>query len=151
LWVDPVVLRHTIIEPRSEQEAWMALQRTLGGWPLLGFGMWALELKASAAFVGEAGFMEARRPITPDKRGVPELGYVLATPYHGRGLMTEALGAVHGWLARTLPRVHSFALIDDDNPASIRVAGKFGYILERRADTGDRRSGLYARSPGAAP
>lgn len=151
MWADPDVLRHTIREPRSDQDAWLSLQRVMGSWPLFGFGFWAMELKPSGAFIGDVGFMEARRPFTPDKRGVPELGYALHPAHHGQGLMSETLVAIHAWFDLEFPGQETFALIDDANTASIRVADKFGYKLERRADSEDRKSGLFTRTPLSSP
>lgn len=147
MWTDPVVLRHTIVEPRTAQDAWMTMQRTLGSWVLLGLGLWALELKETGEYVGDAGFMDGLRPNTPDKRGQPEMAYALATAHHGKGLMSEALAATHAWLDAEMPGSPSFALIDDDNIASIRVAEKFGYGVERRADGDGRKTCLYVRNP----
>ncbi|MEL6753129.1 MAG: GNAT family N-acetyltransferase [Pseudomonadota bacterium] len=147
MWRDPLVLEHTILEPRSEQDAWMTMHRLLGSWPLLGFGFWAVALRETDAFIGDCGFMDAMRPQTPDKRGVPEVGYALSTAWHGKGLMGEALGAVHAWLDVEMPGTETFALIDDANRASIRVAQKFGYAFERRHDDGDRKGALYTRKP----
>jgi RimJ/RimL family protein N-acetyltransferase len=51
----------------------------LGHWSLLGYGMWALEDKASGVLVGRAGFI--------DPPGWPgfELGWLLARPHWGKG------------------------------------------------------------------
>lgn len=146
MWRDPVVIAHTIKEPRSTQDAWMTLHRLLGSWPLLGYGFWAVAWRETDEYLGDCGFMDAMRPETPDKRGLPELGYALRSAWHGRGLITEALGAVHGWLDDAMPGTGSFALIDDANPASLRVARKFGYRFERRHDQDGRKGGLYARN-----
>ncbi|MEL6567892.1 MAG: GNAT family N-acetyltransferase [Pseudomonadota bacterium] len=147
MWRDPVVLEYTIREARSPQDAWMTMHRLLGSWPLLGYGFWAIALKTSNTLIGDAGFMDAMRPETPDKRTTPELGYALATAHHGKGYMTEALEAVHDWLDRAKPGTEAFALIDDANPASIAVAQKFGYRFERRHDFNDRLGALYTRKP----
>lgn len=145
MWRDPVVLRYTIREPRSAQDAWMTMHRLLGSWPLLGYGFWAVELNASGAYIGDMGFMEAMRPFTPDHRGVPEFGYAFTPDVHGKGIASEAARAVHDWLDETLPGMASFALIDDDNPASIRVAQKVGYEFVRHLSHDDMRPGLYER------
>jgi len=147
MWRDPVVLEHTIVEPRSPQDAWMTMHRLLGSWPLLGYGFWAIAWRESDEYIGDCGFMDAMRPQTPDKRGVPELGYAIASAWHGQGLISEALGAVHAWLDWERPDTETFALIDDANPASIRAAQKHGYSLERRHDTDGQKGALYTRKP----
>ena len=62
-------------------------------------------------------------------------------------LIREALGAVHAWLDQEMPGTETFTLIDDANPASIRVAQKHGYSFERRHDTGERLGALFTRKP----
>jgi RimJ/RimL family protein N-acetyltransferase len=58
------------------------------------------------------------------------LGYVLARPYWGRGLMTEAVTAVVDW-AIAQPAVHRvWAVCDVDNAASARVLEKAGMQRE---------------------
>ncbi len=67
--------------------------------------------------------------LRPDAHRV-ELGYVLARPYWGRGLMTEAVGAVTAW-ALAQPDVHRvWAVCDVANPASARVLEKAGMERE---------------------
>ncbi len=57
------------------------------------------------------------------------LGFWLARPHWGRGLMTEAVSAVLGFGFETLdvPRIHSGCLAD--NPASLRVHLKLGFAV----------------------
>lgn len=145
MWRDPVVLRYTIREARSPQDAWMTMHRLLGSWPLLGYGFWAVELAETGAYIGDIGFMDAMRPSTPDHRGIPEFGYAFAAASHGKGIASEAAQAVHEWLDMAMPGSLSFALIDDDNPASIRVAQKVGYSFVRHLASDETRPGLYER------
>lgn len=71
------------------------------------------------------GMMELR----PDQHRV-ELGYVLARPYWGLGLMTEAVRAVTAW-ALAQPDVHRvWAVCDVAHPASARVLEKAGMERE---------------------
>ena len=59
-----------------------------------------------------------------------DIGYVLAKPYWGRGLMTEAVRAVVD-LAFTDPQIHRvWAVCDIDNTASARVLEKSGMTRE---------------------
>ncbi|MEM9740077.1 MAG: GNAT family N-acetyltransferase [Pseudomonadota bacterium] len=147
MWRDPVILKYTIIDARSPQDAWMTLHRQLGSWPLLGYGSWAIAWRETDQFIGDAGFMNAMRPSTPEKREVPEVGYALSRDWHGKGIMSEALDAVHAWFDAEMPATETFALIDDDNPASIHLVHKHGYRFERRHDSDDRRGALYTRKP----
>jgi ribosomal-protein-alanine N-acetyltransferase len=64
-----------------------------------------------------------------------ELGYVLARPYWGQDLATEAARAVVDW-AIARPEVHRvWAVCDLDNHASARVLEKVG--MERKGRLGE--------------
>ncbi len=71
--------------------------------------------------------------LFPDVGGQPEVevGYRLARSHWGRGLATEAAGAMlqHGFQTLQLPRI--VAIIDPQNVASIRVASKLGMSFEK--------------------
>lgn len=61
-----------------------------------------------------------------------ELGYWLSPEFHGKGIMTRALGEMvaHGFA--TLPVHRIFARPFSNNPASMRVLEKSGFVLEAR-------------------
>lgn len=61
-----------------------------------------------------------------------EIGYWLAEPYWGRGIVTEALRAVTAHAVKTHKLTRVFALPFADNPASCRVLEKAGFVLEGR-------------------
>jgi len=65
-------------------------------------------------------------------RRTAELGYWLAEPYWGRGLMTDAVTAFTEWAFRELDLVRIYAEPFATNPASIRVLEKSGYQCEGR-------------------
>jgi len=59
-----------------------------------------------------------------------EVGYVLARRYWGRGLMTEAAGAVVEWVIAQ-PEIHRvWATVDLESVASQRVLEKVGMVKE---------------------
>jgi RimJ/RimL family protein N-acetyltransferase len=64
-----------------------------------------------------------------------ELGFVLARPHWGRGLMTEAVRAVTNWSLETPGVSRAWATTDVENGASARVLEKSGYA----------RRGLFER------
>jgi RimJ/RimL family protein N-acetyltransferase len=94
---------------------------------LLGFGYWVAEEKATGNFVGEIGFADYKRDLEPSLKGVPEIGWVLASPAHGRGYATEAVRAAVGWGDAHFESARTACIIVPENVASIRVAGKCGY------------------------
>lgn len=126
-WSDPEVVRHISGRASSEEEAWARLLRNSGLWPILGYGYWAVEEKASGRFVGDVGFADFMRAITPSLKGAPEIGWVLGSWAHGRGYATEAARAALAWgEAQWGPR-RTVCIIAPENAPSLRVAEKCGY------------------------
>jgi hypothetical protein len=54
MWTEPAVVR--FIGALSREAAWIRFVRQAGHWNRLGFGFFAIEDRATGAFVGEAGF-----------------------------------------------------------------------------------------------
>jgi len=121
------VYRHILPAPSTEQQAWSRLLSYAGLWALGGFGYWAVEERSSGVFVGEIGFADFKRDITPSIRGLPEMGWVLTSAHHGKGYATEGVRAALTWADQHLPAARTVCLINPENAASIRVAGKAGY------------------------
>lgn len=127
MWADPAVVRHIGGKPSTREESWARLLRYAGHWSLLGFGFWAVELKDSAAFIGDVGLADWQRDGMPSLGGLPEGGWVFSSAAHGRGLASEALAAALAWSDRHLAGQATTCMIDVDNAASVRVARKAGY------------------------
>ncbi len=127
MWADPVVTRHIGGRPLSAEESWSRLLRYVGHWALFGFGYWVVEEKASGNFIGELGFADYKRGMEPPLKGTPEIGWILATEFHGKGYATEAVRAAVAWGDRHFGAGPTACLIDPENLASIRVAEKCGY------------------------
>lgn len=127
MWGDPEVTRYIGGRPFSEEEVWARLLRYAGHWRLLDFGYWAVREKASGRFVGDVGFGDFRRELTPSFDGAPEAGWVLAPWSHGRGYASEAVNAVLAWGDVRFAAARTVCMIDPANAASLRVADKAGY------------------------
>lgn len=127
MWCDPIVTKYTIGEPSPANRTWARMMTYVGHWELLGFGYWAIEEKQSKKFIGELGYADFKRTITPSIDGIPEMGWALASPYHGKGFALEALTAALTWGDEHLNVGRSVCLIHVDNAASIRLAGACGY------------------------
>lgn len=132
LWADPVVVRFIGGRAFTREEAWVRILRYAGSWPLMGFGFWAIEDKASGRLLGEAGFHELRRAIEPSFEGTPEAGWMIAPSAHGKGYATEVVTAIHAWGDRHLGTASTVCIIDPGNAASLRVADRAGYREETR-------------------
>jgi RimJ/RimL family protein N-acetyltransferase len=88
--------------------------------------MFAIAVDGEA--VGGIGFV-----LHPDvERVSAEIGYWLAEPFWGRGIVTEALGVVTAYAIRTHGLTRIYAVPFAWNAASCRVLEKAGYVLEGR-------------------
>jgi RimJ/RimL family protein N-acetyltransferase len=146
MWSDPGVTRYTIGSPSTEQRTWVRLLAYVGHWDLLGFGYWVVEEKASHRYIGELGFADFKRRLEPSIDGVPELGWALLPPAHGKGYATEALKAALRWGDAHFGNVQTVCLISPDNAASLRVAEKLGYRELLRTTQHDEPQIVLART-----
>jgi RimJ/RimL family protein N-acetyltransferase len=145
MWSDPAVTRYIGGKPSTEQQTWSRLLGYAGHWSLMGFGYWVLEEKSTGRFGGELGFANFRRDIAASMRDVPELGWALASPFHGMGYATEAVRAAVAWGDAHLESARTVCLIDPENLASIRVAQKCGYDVFEHAVFNERPTLFLAR------
>ncbi len=127
MWSDPRVVEFISGKPSTEQATWMRILAYRGHWELMGFGYWALEDRETGRFVGELGFADFKRDLTPSIAGLPELGWALVPEFHGRGLATEGLAAALVWGDQNLDSHRVVSLISPQNLASLRVAQKLGF------------------------
>jgi RimJ/RimL family protein N-acetyltransferase len=145
MWADPVVTRHIGGKPATSEESWTRLLRYAGHWALLGFGYWALEEKATGLYAGETGFADYKRILESPLINAPEIGWVIAPAFHGKGYATEAVRAVVAWGDAHFGPVQTTCLIDPENRASIRVAEKCGYRELQPAVYKDKPSLIFVR------
>jgi RimJ/RimL family protein N-acetyltransferase len=127
LWADPVVVRHIGGKTFTAEEVWHRLLRYRGLWALLGYGYWAVEEKSTQQFIGDIGFADFKRELTPSFDGAPEMGWILSPLAHGKGYATEAVMAALAWTETHVPATRYVCMIDPENLASISVAGKAGF------------------------
>jgi len=128
MWADPVVIRHTVGKPLSEEECWTRFLRYVGHWALLGFGYWVAEEKATGS----------------------ESGWVLASHAHGKGYATEAVRAVVAWGDARFSSRRTACIIAPENVASIRVAEKCGYREFARTTYKGHAVVMFEREAGTA-
>jgi RimJ/RimL family protein N-acetyltransferase len=87
---------------------------------------WAIEVNSEAA--GSIGIM----PRTDIERISVEIGYWLAEPFWGRGIMTEVLKSLTPWAMNEFQLTRIYALPFASNAASCKVLEKAGYVCEGR-------------------
>ncbi|ANK85183.1 MULTISPECIES: GNAT family N-acetyltransferase [unclassified Rhizobium] len=127
LWADETVVRFITGAPSTREQSWSRMLRIAGMWHHMGFGFLAILERESGKFIGEAGFLEARRDMEPSIEGTMEIGWALMPAAHGRGYATEALTALIGWAEAHFPGTPMSCIICPENHASLRVAAKLGF------------------------
>jgi RimJ/RimL family protein N-acetyltransferase len=127
LWADPDVVRYISETPATREQSWTKMLRSAGHWHHLGFGFMAIEEKETGRFIGEAGFHEARRDVTPSVEGTLETGWILFPNCHGKGYAFEAVTALIQWAKANFPDLPMTSIIHPDNGRSLKLAGKLGF------------------------
>lgn len=95
-------------------------------WTRFGYGRWVIGLPPDGRLVGWCGLQ-----YLPDTDEI-EIGYLLAKPFWGQGLTTEAAVAAQRWGFEHLDLQELVAIIHPENRASIRVAEKLGMTQTQR-------------------
>jgi RimJ/RimL family protein N-acetyltransferase len=135
---DPRVMRH-IGEVQDRAAAFRSLCAALGHWHLRGFGPWAIEERATGAFVGRAGLVRFE-PWTD-----VEVAFALVPSAWGKGYAGEVA-------ARSLRFAHEVvgargvtSHILGGNAAAIRIAERLGarYVGDADAQVDARPIRLY--------
>lgn len=123
---EPEVMRFLSEDGKSMSRfaAWRALCGLVGHWDLRGFGLFAVDEKATGEFVGRIG------PWFPEGWPDFEIGWTLRSKFWGRGYATEAAQRCIEYGFTDLGRTHLISLIASENVRSIRVAERLGQRLE---------------------
>ena len=127
MWEMPEIVRYTGGVAMTREQSWTRLLRQIGMWSAMGFGFWVITEKASRRFIGEAGFHEMRRDLTPGIEGTLEAGWGLLPEFQGKGYASEALNAMWAWVGRHHPDMPITCIIDSRNAASIGLAERHGF------------------------
>ena len=138
---DPEVMRYLGTGVTlNRMESWRSMAGILGHWQLLGYGMFAVENKATGELMGRAGFL--------DPPGWPgfEVGWVLGRAHWGHGYAFEAAVASRDYAFANLKRENIISLIRPDNARSIRVAERLGEKLTGEVELLGSKALIYGMS-----
>lgn len=108
--------------PLSRADAWRQMAMILGHWTLRGFGLWAVEERATGRLLGRIGCHE------PEGFPAFEIGYVLGRSAWGHGYAREGASAALHFARHTLGRREITSIIRPANIGSIRVATSLGAV-----------------------
>lgn len=87
------------------------------------YAYWGIFSKETGELIGRAGFKEGIYPL--------EAGYVIKRSEWGKGLATEVLKELVRYAKEELDCTEVYAVIEENNKASLRVAEKCGLICNR--------------------
>lgn len=131
----------------DRQENWSRLLRYIGHWATLGYGLLAVEERATGRYVGDVGLARFERDLGADFDPYPEAGWMIAETASGLGYATEGMIAAIDWHERTFGRQRQVCMIDPANHASLRVAAKLGFTPFREALNRGHPVLLHERTP----
>jgi RimJ/RimL family protein N-acetyltransferase len=123
--------------PLSRVEAWRQMAMFIGHWALRGYGLWAVEERATGRFLGRIGCLE------PEGFPAFEIAYTLTRSAWGRGFAREGAAAALRHARETLCRREITSIIRPANTASIRVAQSLGAVAAETVEFFGAPSVLY--------
>ena len=138
MMADPDVTRYLADgQPLNRADAWRQLAMILGHWELRGFGLWAVEEKATGDLLGRIGCY--------DPEGWPafEIGYTLARHAWGKGYASEGAAAALEYARTVLGKRDITSVIKTGNEGSVRVATKLGATLRETVPFYESTAGIY--------
>lgn len=131
--------------PAERWEAWRKFAVYPGHWALRGYGPFALEAKATGAFVGVCG------PWFPEGWPEPEITWALMLGETGKGYATEAARRALDFAYFELGWRTVISSIDPRNAPSIALAKRLGATYEGDFEFPFATLGIYRHAaPGAA-
>ena len=117
--------------PFTAEQAWRIFASEVGQWPLMGFGPFSMDDRASGEYLGEVGIYQ------PEGYPEPELGWFVTAAAEGRGIAAEGARAVMAWARASFGWDHVDNYIDPGNTRSIALGLRLG--------------GVIVQAPGADP
>ena len=108
-------------------------------------GLWATIHKATNQFIGRCGLL----PWEIEGRTEVEVAYLLAKPYWGQGLATEAAQALVDYGFEQLHYARLICMMYPANQASVNVAKRIGMTFEKAMEDEKGQYLLYSIDKGA--
>jgi RimJ/RimL family protein N-acetyltransferase len=109
-------------------DAWRQMAMFLGHWQLRGYGLWAVEEKATGAFIGRVGL------LNPEGWPGLEVAWTLISAKWHQGFATEAARASVDYAFNVVKADKIISMISPENRPSIRVAERIGEQFERQIE-----------------
>ena len=132
---DPVTMQH-YPKPYDEAGTKRWLDWSLNNYATYGFGLWAVVLKETGAFIGDCGL--TMQPI--DGQQLPEIGYHIHKDHWRRGYAKEAAKAVRDWAFENRNFDTLYSYMHHTNVASYSTAQAVG--MQRIKEYTDEKDGI---------
>jgi RimJ/RimL family protein N-acetyltransferase len=126
---DPETMRH-YPKPYDKDGTQRWLNWSFDNYQKHGFGLWAIELKESGAFIGDCGI--TMQPI--DGAWLPEIGYHVNKHHWRRGYAKEAARAVRDWCFTHTDFDAVYSYMIASNVASYSTAASVGMTRIKQYD-----------------
>lgn len=124
---------------------WRQMALFLGQWALLGYGTWAVELRAERRLIGRVGFLH------PEGWPGNELSWLLARDAWGHGYAKEAALAARGFGRDALGVGELISLVREDNLRSIKLAETLGAVNRGPMEFLGGQALVFVHPPAAVP
>lgn len=126
---DPETMRH-YPKPYDKDGTQRWLNWSFENYRKYGFGLWAIELKESGAFIGDCGI--TMQPI--DGSWLPEIGYHISKHHWRQGYAKEAARAVRDWCFSHTDFDAVYSYMTASNVASYSTAASVGMTRIKQYD-----------------
>ena len=132
---DAETMRH-YPAPFSEERTRRWIDWNLKNYEDYGFGLWAVVLKSTGAFIGDCGI--TLQDI--DGERLPEIGYHIHKKYWRRGFAKEAAAAVRDWAFQNTNYAAVYSYMKYTNVASFSTALAIG--MKKVKEYPDEKNGI---------
>lgn len=145
MWSHPDILVHMSSGSFTAEQMWTRFLRQAGGWHYLGFGYFSIEERETKRFVGQTGFQDLRREISPSLEGSMEAGWTIHPQAQGLGYAGEAARGLFDWGAENFSGKRATCIIAPENGPSLRIAAKMGMTEFARSTYQDKPVVMFER------
>ncbi len=136
LETNPQIVKYTPYRvPQTEDQTRARLEKVISS-DHGKMGIWAVELKETADFVG--WFM-----LLDTKLIYPELGFMIVEHHWDKGYATEAARTLVDYGFEKLGMRGVLAITNQENLASKKVLGRVGFSFREEIEEGDKKLDMY--------
>lgn len=126
IYSNPEIVRYTEnLYPEREQERAYMQEYIEKVYRYFEFGVWTVLWKETGEIIGRAGFS------VREGYDLPELGFVIAVPWQGKGIATEICSAILRYGEEEFGFEKVQTLVEPENTASLALCDKLGFKKEQ--------------------